>query len=243
MISTGSSPPYDRVSHSWLDHILQHSHFPPSFIHLSFCTYHNCSTSIKINNTIGTPFPVLQGVPQGDPLAPLLFNLSIQPLFNLISSTPTMTFRAYADDTSIIGHFSSDLHLLLNNILPIYQSTAGGQINLLKSSLCPLSPLTFPSIPNSPPTSSSLSILGFNLPINKSNSEVLWSSLQLKLQNRSHSLHSRNLSIKGRILLVNSLLLSKLWYYVPVTEQDSELLGRIRNDKNSQCYTSSVLLL
>jgi len=143
VLSIDWSKAYDRVSHSWLDHILQHSHFPPSFIHLSFCTYHNRSTSIKINNTIGTPFPVLQGVPQGDPLAPLLFNLSIQPLFNLISSTPTMTFRAYADDTSIIGHFSSDLHLLLNNILPIYQSTAGGQINLLKSSLCPLSPLPF----------------------------------------------------------------------------------------------------
>src|SRR6185437_14530051 len=52
----------------------------------------------------------------------LLLSFSIS-LFNLSSIlfTPTMTFRAYADDTSIIGHFSSDLLLLLNNILPIYQ--------------------------------------------------------------------------------------------------------------------------
>src|SRR6185312_17507862 len=95
----------------------------------------------------------------------------IQPHAQDFSTTPR---------TSIIGYFASDLLLLLNNILPIYQPTAGGQINLLKSSLYPLSPLTFPSIPNSPPTSSSLSILGFNLPINNSNSESLWSSLQLK---------------------------------------------------------------
>ena len=239
VLSIDWSKAYDRVSHSWLDYILQHSLFPPSFIYLSFCTYHNRLTSIKINNTIGTPFPVLQGVPQGDPFAPLLFNLSIQPLFNLISSTPTMTFRAYADDTSIIGHFASDLLLLLDNILPIYQSTAGGQINLLKSSLYPLSPLTFPSIPNSPPTSSSLSILGFNLPINNSNSESLWSSLQLKLLNRSHSLQSRNLSIKGRVLILNSFLLSKLWYYVPICPPPPHSIKSIQTIINNFIWNSS----
>ena len=159
VLSVDWSKAYDRVSHSWLDYVLQQSSFPLSFIHLTHCSYHNCTSSIKINNFLSTPFPVLQGVPQGDPLAPLLFNLSIQPLFNLIMSVPTLTLRAYADDTTIIGHTSNDLSLLLNSIFPLYLSITGGQINIQKSSLYPLSPLTFPSIPNSPPISSTLNIL------------------------------------------------------------------------------------
>src|SRR5437879_3178924 len=103
-----------------------HSKFPSSFINLTQCSYHNQHTSIKINNLLGSSFPVLQGVPQGDPFAPLLFNLSIQPLFNLIISIPTLTYCAYANDTSIIRHFSSDLLLLLNNIFPIFRTVSGG---------------------------------------------------------------------------------------------------------------------
>ena len=77
VLSVDWSKAYDRVSHSWLDYVLQQSSFPLSFIHLTHCSYHNRTSSIKINNFLSTPFPVLQGVPQGDPLAPLLFNLSI----------------------------------------------------------------------------------------------------------------------------------------------------------------------
>ena len=239
VLSVDWSKAYDRVSHSWLDFILHHSSFPLSFIRLTHCSYHNRMTSIKINNYLSSPFPVLQGVPQGDPFAPLLFNLSIQPLFNLIISVPTLTFRAYADDTTIIGHTSYDLSLLLNSIFPLYHSITGGQINLQKSSLYPLSPLTFPFIPNSPPISSNLSILGFNLPINSLNTDSLWSNLQHKLINHSNLLSSRNLSLKGKVLISKSLLLSKLWYYAPICPPPPNFIKSIQKIINNFIWGTS----
>src|SRR6185312_6482190 len=216
VLSIDWSKAYDRVSHSWLDHVLTSSNFPLSFINLAHTSYHNRTTRIKINNSLSSPISVLQGVPQGDPFAPLLFNLSIEPLFNLIRSIPTLTLHAYADDTTIIGHTIQDYHILMDNIFPLYHSCTEGQINIQKSSLYPFSPLSFPSLSNSPPITSSLNILGFTLPINSSNSNSLWSSLQQKLTSRANSLSSRNLSLKGKILLTKSLLLSKVWYFTPI---------------------------
>ena len=83
LLSVDWSKAYDRVSHSWIDFLLN-SIFPPSFVHLTQCTYHNRSTSFQINSSLSPSLPIHQGVPQGDPLSPLLFNLSIEPLFNLI---------------------------------------------------------------------------------------------------------------------------------------------------------------
>jgi len=114
---------------------------------------------------------------------------------------------------TVFGHFSSDL-LLLNDNFPLYHQASGGFINIHESSILPLSPLSFPSIPNSPPITSSLPILGFTLPLNPTHIESLWSSLKQRLTTRADIISSHNLSLKGCILIIKSLLVSKLWYYV-----------------------------
>src|SRR5438128_1619506 len=58
--------------------------FPLSFQRLVHTTYHHRYTSISINGHPGSSFKVSRGVPQGDPFAPFLFNLSIEPLFNAL---------------------------------------------------------------------------------------------------------------------------------------------------------------
>ena len=132
-----------------------------------------------------------------------------------------------------------DLLLLLNDIFPIFRTVSGGFINLHKSSILPLSPLSFPNIPNSPPISTSLSILGFTLPLNSSNIEYLWSSLKQKITTRADIISSRNLSLKGRILLIKSLLLSKLWYYVPICPPPPSYLKSIQQIINNFLWMGS----
>ena len=239
VLSIDWSKAYDRVSHSWLDHVLLSSHFPISFINLTHTSYHNRFTRIKLNNSLSSPFPVLQGVPQGDPFAPLLFNLTIEPLFNLIRSVPTLTIRAYADDTTIIGHSLQDYHLLTSSIFPLYNFTTGGIVNLQKSSLYPLSPSTFTPPPNSPPITNSLNILGFSLPINQNNSNSLWPSLLQKVQSRISSVSSRHLSLKGRILVSKTLILSKIWYYASIFPPPSHYITALQRSINNYIWSSS----
>src|SRR6185436_19551387 len=68
---------YDRVSHHWLNSILQSSNFPTSFQPAIQTSFLHRSTQLFINGHLGKSFKVAKGVPQGDPLAPILFNLSL----------------------------------------------------------------------------------------------------------------------------------------------------------------------
>ena len=242
VLSVDWSKAYDRVSHSWLDHVLSSSLFPQSFINLTHCSYHNRTACIKINTSLSSSFPILQGVPQGDPFSPLLFNLSIEPLFNLIRSVPSLSVRAYADDTTIIGSSLSDLHLLLDSIFPLYKLSTGGFINTQKSSLLPISPSPLFIPPsNSPPISSHLDMLGFSLPITPLTTDSLWNSIIQKVKSHASSLSSRNLSIKGRVLISKSLLLSKIWYYATICPPPTNVLTSLQSTINNFIWNNSKI--
>src|SRR6185312_7112837 len=199
-------------------------------------------SQIKIKHSVSSSFSILQCVPQGVALSPLLFNLSIECLFNFICSVPSLSLRAYADDTNIIGLSLSDLNLLLSSIFPLYKYTTDGEIDISKSSLTPIYPSTFPSflLPNnSPPISLSLSTLGFTLPLSPSNTLTLWDNLLSKLKSHASLLSSRNLSLKGRVLISKSLLLSKLWYYATICPPPKQFIKSIQTLINNFIWNSS----
>jgi len=143
------SKAYDRVSHHWLDHVLQQINFPLTFRRLLYTSYHHRRSQISVNGLLGPSFSISKGVPQGDPVAPILFNLSIEPLFNALRAS-RLWIRAYADDTYAIGfdqHAWQPLHYWILQ----YNLTAGGEVHWGKSNLIPLSPDTYTPSPNTPP--------------------------------------------------------------------------------------------
>src|SRR5438132_10502019 len=85
----------------------------------------------------------------------------------------------------------------------------------------------------------SLNILGFNLPINSLNTNSIWSNLQHKLINHSNLLSSRNLSLKGKVLISKFLLLSKLWYYTPICPPPPNFIKSIQNIINKFIWGTS----
>ena len=225
LLSLDWSKAYDRVSHAWIDHVLSHLQLQCPTIKLIQTIYHHRQTSIFINGKLSSPFPIRQGVPQGDPLAPLLFNLSIEPLFNALRSNMqgitinqrNFTVRAYADDTYIGGTGRNDwstLQLWIDR----HFLAANGQINWNKTKFFPLSPTSnysFPPYP--PPASLPLATLGVLLPITPENSRTLWTSLTEKAKNKAEALSKRNLTLRGRILLLKSHILSTFWYHATVS--------------------------
>src|SRR5438128_6267105 len=162
--SLDCSTVYDSVSHHWLDHVLEQISFPRPFRRLLQCTYHHRHSQLLINGHLGPSFPISKGVPQGDPVAPILFNLSIEPLFNALRSAK-LWVRAYADDTYAIGfdeHAWQPFHFWLAQ----YNLSAGGEVHWGKTTLIPLSPSSYIPPPNTPlPSSLPLSTLGVLLPL------------------------------------------------------------------------------
>src|SRR6185312_13916823 len=157
-LSLDWSKAYDRVSHAWLDHVLKHLQLQRPTIKLIQTVYHHRQTSIFINGKLSPPFPIKQGVPQGDPLAPILFNISIEPLFNALRTNMqgitvnqrNFTVRAYADDTYVGGVGLQDwstLQLWIDRHL----LAANGKMNWNKSAFYPLSPNSNYPYPPYPP--------------------------------------------------------------------------------------------
>jgi len=71
---------YDRISHPYLSAVLTKFGFPPLVQHAFAVTYTNTSAFFMDDGHPVGPVSVACGVRQGDPLAPLLFNLAFEPL-------------------------------------------------------------------------------------------------------------------------------------------------------------------
>src|SRR6185436_2699915 len=172
LLSLDWSKAYDRVSHAWIDHILNQLQLKRPTVKLIQTVYHHRQTSIFINGKLSPPFPIRQGVPQGDPLAPLLFNMSIEPLFNALrthmnginANQSNFTIRAYADDTYVGGTGQNDWSTL-HTWIDRHFIAANGTINWNKTAFYPLSPTSNYNAAYPPAASLPLKTLGVWLPI------------------------------------------------------------------------------
>jgi exonuclease III len=140
------SKAYDRVSHTFIHSCLKAYGFQPRFQAWLTASFTNIRASVYLNGWLGSSFPVLSGVRQGDPVAPAIFTLIIEALACLIRKRirgiqrpPLLPFleRLHADDLALGLADQQDLEVF-NTCLDLYCSASGGQVNLAKSFLYPM---------------------------------------------------------------------------------------------------------
>lgn len=226
---------YDRVSHLWMRRCLTHFHFPPLLTDLILTLHQTASTRILFNGHLTPRIPLRSGVRQGCPLSPTLYNLTLEPLNACIQAQPTSTLCGlrlsssrltnthYADDTLL---FAAPQDLApLNTILRHYMAASGSQINPSKGSIIPLGswrrgippdalarfPALFRSIPIVTATRPTR-YLGVPLGPDPRHYIHDWGQASHLLHQLYERWSHRPLSIQGRITVIKTLALSKLWY-------------------------------
>ena len=91
-----SSKAFDRVNHYHLfDKLLQRG-VPKLLVRLLFFWYKSQTFSVVCNNVISPPFTVRNGVRQGEVLSPILFNIFIEDLSDILCATK---LGCYMNDT------------------------------------------------------------------------------------------------------------------------------------------------
>ena len=137
---------YDKIDHYYLLQTLKKFNLPNTFINTVSSLYSTATTAVLINGVLSLPYKVTCGVRQGDPLSCLLFNLAIEPLANLLRSSPDLEglqvpgikgkliVSLYADDTTVYLA-ESDSYIVLQKILSNWCLASGAKFNLQKTEI------------------------------------------------------------------------------------------------------------
>lgn len=115
VIYTDFEKAFDRVNHSLLINKLQKIGFANPLLSWFNSFLSQRIQFVKYKNFISTPMNVISGVPQGDHLSPLLFNLFINDSISSISHSSILLF---ADDAKIYKSITSpdDIKLLQSDL-------------------------------------------------------------------------------------------------------------------------------
>lgn len=154
IIALDQEKAYDRIKHDYLWEVLKKYNIPDEFITTIQALYSGGETTVMVNGVMSTPFEVIRGVRQGDPISCLLFNLAIEPLSQMIQSSPDLEgimirlpnreprrliVSLFADDTTV---YLSDKDTLnaLTKILDKWCLASGAKFNQSKTHIIPIGP-------------------------------------------------------------------------------------------------------
>ena len=119
---------YDTVHHDALWAVLEMQGIPASFVALLRDWASKRVTRVRVNGELSEPYPMSRGVPQGDPLSCLLFNLYIDSLSRFLKSRPdlqgvtafqggiTLQHLLYADDLLGFADTAAELQRVLSYV-------------------------------------------------------------------------------------------------------------------------------
>ncbi|OWZ05971.1 Pol Polyprotein [Phytophthora megakarya] len=241
---------YDRVNWSYLVRVLERAGCGPRFCSWVKLLYSDVQAILSLNGSLQEVLYPSRGVKQGDPLSSLLFVLSIEPLANLLRENPRLGIPI-ADDTTATGlYFADDTTLLSRSlqglarqvdIVQTYCDGSGARLNLNKSQLVAFhgEKISAQATRLGVATSGSVTYLG--IPFGPTTDEpAVMASLETRIGTRIARWASRARTYRGRLLIVQAMVLSVLWHFTPHFTIPDAMIKRIQSLVDKYLLTRNI---
>ncbi|EIE82780.1 hypothetical protein RO3G_07485 [Rhizopus delemar RA 99-880] len=202
---------YDRVHPQYLKDCLERFGFPSTLVTSILSLFFGTSFCININGFLTTSIQQARGLRQGDPLSSLLFNLAIETFLRSIWSS--YSFRGRASNAKLNRH--KTLVVSLSGEEQLEWCTMLNANRILQW--------------HDNKDSTAAIYLGYPLTSSTQQMSNYLDSIITKVKPHADILAQRGLSIQGRSMVANSLLLSRIWNSIRIQCPPQSFLQRIRS--------------
>ena len=258
---------FDKVDRNYMFKCLEKMNYPKEYIEFIKIIYRETYSEIQNNGYFSESIKLERGVRQGCPLSfPLyctqndVFTNSVNKDenikgFKLPGRKENIKLSQYADDTSFISTDFSDIPFIFEQFTK-YKKATGCTLNIDKTEgLLMQTDRIFNNNGRFPikwKTIDYIKILGihFNNDTEMTQRYNITKCIQ-KMENNVKIQNQRHLSLKGKTIIINTILLSKLWYVCSVFPLPKDLLQEINkiiytflwNNKNPEPIARETLFL
>lgn len=228
---------FDRVEHRFLFRVLERFGFGERLVSWIRTLYRGAKSCVKVNGILTDRFRVERSVRQGCPLSALLYAISIEPLASQIKEDHKVkginlpyggrcVINHYADDTTITVRDGDSVKRVLE-LVAIYGRASGAKINKDKSVLMYIGTVERVEVGLSV-EERYIKVLGVYLGVeSKEATDVTWSGVINKIRTVCGRWKARKLRLKGKVIVINSLLLSACVYVMNVIEMPEWVMADI----------------
>ena len=220
---------YDKVNRDYIVALMEHLNFGPLSNVIKNVLFYNTSSRLVCNQVVSERFTTLNGLRQGDPSSPWLFCLALDPLVRYLKSKLSLNIAAYLDDLNIILPNFDDI-VKVNPILDRFTLVSGLQVNSSKCSIIPMRTLPISlKFPYAIRLYSNYLGSPFFSPIisRTVRDKVIEDFWKEKLDKSIHILKiwsKHHLSLKGKVTIWNSLIMSRFLHGGFVSQIPSSIL-------------------
>ncbi|GJY30473.1 RNA-directed DNA polymerase, eukaryota [Tanacetum coccineum] len=229
---------YDSVRWDFLLDVLQAYGFGSRWCSWIRGIFSSNMASILVNGSPTVEFPILCGLKQGDPLAPLLFILVMESLHISVSrAVNDGVFKGHVDDAIFLGEWSVDNLANLIRMLQCFQLASGLKINVHKSQVLGVG--VHPDIVNQGASTFGCTVmhtpfkyLGVTVGDQMSHHSA-WRNIIQKVRTRLSKWKVKTLSIGGRLTLLKSVLGAVPLYSMSIYKAPKGVLHELEMIRNS----------
>ena len=219
---------FDRVEHEFLFRLLVRFGFGERLVGWVRRLYEGARSCVKVNGVLTDRFCLGRSIRQGCPLSALLYAISAEPLALLIKNDARVqgiqlpsgsihTINQYADDTTITVRDGNSVKRVLE-LAEIYGRASGARINKEKSEIMYIGNIEREGV-GLRVQDRYIKVLGIYLGVEtKEATETTWTGVINKIKTVCGRWKARKLRLKGKVTVVNSLLLSGYVYVLSVLE-------------------------